>query len=455
MSGSPTPSRRAGAGGILLAAAILAPVAGAGLLAAGPALAGPTGSAGSAGPTGSTSRISVTAAGVEGDAGGGPAAISADGRFVAFQSESSNLVPGDTNDFPDVFLLDRRTGTVSRISVASTGRQGDGVASAPAISRDGRYVSYHASSTNLVPGDTNGVSDVFVYDRRTAATERVSLPDTRRQGDGWSATSAISADGRFVAFHSAASNLVTGDTNGTWDVFLRDRLAGTTERVNVSTTGGQVTGSAYGVAISGDGRFVGFGSSAAGLVPEDTDELGDVFVRDVRAGTTERVSRTATGVAPNSHSLDVAMSDDGRLVVFLSYASNLVPGDTNFAGDIFVRDRRTGRLELASLTSAGAQANGPSSGVTISPDGRYVGFTSDASNLVPGDTNAAGDVFIRDRRTGDTERISVATSGEQGNGYSFQLGLSHRARYAVFGSNASNLVPGDTNGVGDAFLRTR
>jgi Tol biopolymer transport system component len=442
MYGSPTPIHRAGAGGIVLAATVLALV---------PSVAAGAG----AGPAGSTSRISVTAAGAEGDAGGGPAAISADGRFVAFQSESSNLVPGDTNDFPDVFLLDRRAGTVSRISVTSTGRQGDGVASAPAISRDGRYVSYHSSADDLVPGDTNGVSDVFVYDRRTRTTERVSLPNTRGQGNGWSATSAISADGRYVAFHSAASNLVAGDTNDTWDVFLRDRLAGTTERVNVSTTGGQVTGLAYGVAISGDGRFVGFGSSAPGLVPEDTDELGDVFVRDVRAGSTERVSRTATGVTPNSHSLDVAMSDDGRFVVFLSYASNLVPGDTNFAGDIFVRDRRTGRLELASLTSAGAQANGPSSGVAISPDGRFVGFTSDASNLVADDTNAAGDVFVRDRRTGDTERISVATSGEQGNGYSFQIGLSNRARYAVFGSNASNLVPADTNGVGDAFLRTR
>lgn len=431
---------------------ILAGATVAGVLAGGLTLA--TGGPATAGAA-STSRISVSSTGAQVNASTGQAAISADGRYVVFQTEASNLVRGDTNGYPDLFLRDRRTGSVTRISVTNTGRQADGVASFPAISLDGRYVTYTSSAPNLVSGDTNGVGDVFVHDLHTGAVERVSVTSTGAQGNSWSGTSVISGDGRFVAFHSGASNLVAGDTNDIWDVFLHDRRTGRTERVNVSDIGWQVVGYAYGVAISADGRFVGFGSSAPGLVSGDTDQLGDVFVRDVRAGRTERVNEPMTGQILETHSTEVAMSADGRFVVFNSGAANLVPGDTNNVGDVFVRDRVTGRIERVSLTSAGGESNGWSTQVTISPDGRFVGFASDATNLVPGDTNNAGDAFIHDRRTGRTERASVSTAGVEGNGYSSGPQFSAYGRYALFGSHSTNLVPGDTNGHSDLFLRDR
>src|SRR5207249_1268748 len=235
-------------------------------------------------------------------------ALSADGRFVAFGSDATNLVAGDTNGTTDVFVHDRQTGTTERVSVASGGgTQGNGKSGGffafPALSADGRFVAFQSDATNLVAGDTNGTTDVFVHDRQTATTERVSV-------NGFSAGPALSADGRFVAFHSTGSNLVAGDTNGATDVFVHDRQTGTTERVSGASDGTQGNDASAGPALSADGRLVAFHSSATNLVAGDANRAYDVFVHDRAVSTTTTsttqpattsTTSTTTSAPPATH----------------------------------------------------------------------------------------------------------------------------------------------------------
>ncbi|HUH08154.1 MAG TPA: hypothetical protein VML96_10150, partial [Egibacteraceae bacterium] len=297
-----------------------------------------------------TERVSVHTDGTQGNLDSFDAAVSADGRYVAFDSESMNLVAGDTNAKFDVFVHDRDTGATERISVHSDGTQGNSESFSRAISADGRYVVFDSAATNLVPGDTNAEHDVFVHDRDTGTTERISVRSNGAQGNGHSSAGAVSADGRFVAFHSLATNLIDGDTNAERDVFVHDRATGATQRVSIASDGAQ---------------------------------------SDANSG-------------------EPAMSADGRLVAFQSEASNLVAGDTNGVFDIFVHDRATGATERVSVGSDGAQGDGLSLNAATSADGRFVAFDSAATNLVTGDTNALFDVFLHDRWTGATERVSIA-----------------------------------------------
>ena len=227
---------------------------------------------------GTTKRVSLGPGGVQGNAGSYSPALSAGGRFVAFQSWASNLVPGDTNGRTDVFVHNRRTGRTERVSVGPNGAQGNAGSASPALSADGRFVAFGSDATNLVPGDTNGEADVFVHDRRTGTTERVSVGPGGGQGNGESFSPSLSADGRFVAFQSYATNLVPGDTNNTSDVFVRDRGTGTTERVSVRRDGVHDTSDT--LTLSADGRFVAFHSEASNLVVGDTNGEVDVFVQD-------------------------------------------------------------------------------------------------------------------------------------------------------------------------------
>jgi Tol biopolymer transport system component len=363
---------------------------------------------------GTTERVSVDSSGNQGNGPSGGfgirgLAISADGRYVAFRSDATNLVPGDTNGVEDVFVHDRQTGVTERVSVDSSGKEGNSHSVAPAISGDGRYVAFLSGASNLVPGDTNGHEDVFVHDRQTEVTERVSVDSSGKEGKGWSRNPAISADGRYVAFESEASNLVPGDTNGDPDVFVHDRQAGVTERVSVDSSGNQGMGWSFHPAISADGRYVAFDSWAGNLVPGDTNGRGDVFVHDRQTGITERVSVDSSGNEGNRNSWDPAISADGRYVAFASDASNLVPGDTNNfcdfnqdgnlenCPDVFVHDRQTGVTERVSVDSSANEGNGWSGNPAISADGRYTAFDSRADNLVPGDTNNWSDVFVHDR----------------------------------------------------------
>ena len=408
---------------------------------------------------GAIERVSVSSAEEEGnDTSGYPGgfAISADARFVAFHSEASNLVLGDTNRWEDVFVRDRLTGDTERVSVSSAGEEGEWGSIYPAISADGRFVTFQSDATNLVPGDTNLSDDVFVRDRLAGTTERVSVSGAGYEANGLSRAAAISADGRFIAFWSEATNLVPSDTNGCTDVFVRDRLAGTTERVNVSSAGAQGNGdSFFRLSISADGRFVAFQSDATNLVPGDTNGCTDVFVRDRLAGTTERASVSSAGEEGNSLCYVGGISADGRYVAFTSYADNLVLGDSNRWEDVFVRDRLAGTTERVSVSGAGDEGDGESFLAAISADGRFVAFQSEATNLVPGDTNDSRDIMVHDRLTGATERVSVSSAGEEGQGDSYGVAVSADGRCLAFGSGAPNLVPGDTNGYWDVFVRDR
>lgn len=403
-------------------------------------------------PSAGTELVSVASDGAQANYGSYLAAISADGRHVAFGSGASNLVPGDRNDLDDVFVRDRQSGVTELVSVASDGTQGNRTSEFPTISGDGRYVAFSSSSDSLVAMDTNDASDVFLRDRATGETTLVSVATDGTHGNYWSDFPSISSDGRYVAFHSYANNLVPGDTNQTGDIFVRDRQAGTTERVSVSTDGTQGNNDSELASISGDGRFVAFHSNASNLVPDDTNDRTDIFVRDRHTGVTERVSLATDGTEGNGYSDSPSISAYGRYVAFTSEATNLVSDDTNSDSDVFVRDRQTGETERASIAADGTQGNFGGSSHSISADGRYVAFASGATNLVEDDTNDRRDVFVRDRQAKTTLRVSVSSDGAQGNGDSRVPSLSSDGRYVSFLSYASNLVTDDANDAPDVFV---
>jgi Tol biopolymer transport system component len=398
------------------------------------------------------------------DSSGGPSnfdsarpAISADGRYVAFESLGWNLVPGDTNQTWDIFVRDRLLGTTERVSVDSAGVQGNNLSKAPAISADGRFVAFRSYATNLVPGDTNQAYDIFVRDRLLGTTERVSVDSSGAQANSASDLCSISADGRYVAFGSNANNLVPNDTNSVFDIFVRDRLLGMTERVSVSSAGVQANSLSVSPLISADGRYVAFLSDASNVVPNDTTFFTKLVVRDRQLGTTELVTINAHSSYTSDGTVWGSISADARFVAFLSGAP-LVAGDTNDKSDIFVRDRQLGPTELNSVDSNGVQTNDDSlNAPSLSADGRYVAFLSYASNLVPGDTNGVLDCFVRDRQLGTTERVDVGSTGVQTNagGYLITVSISADGRYVTFDNEATNLVTGDTNGAPDIFVRDR
>jgi Tol biopolymer transport system component len=381
--------------------------------------------------------------------------ISADGRFVAFMSSASDIVAGDTNGVPDIFVYDATTGTRERVSVATSGVQADSTCEFPSISSDGRFVAFDSASMSLVVGDANGTTDVFLRDRLGGTTELVSVATGGAQGNDVSYGPSVSADGRYVAFWSAASNLVPGDTNANYDIFVRDRQSGTTERVSVATGGGEANGGSFGPAISADGRYVAFSSDATNLVAGDANGWRDVFVHDRQTGTTVRASVGFGGIDSNGGSYSpVGISSDGRYVCFQSDASNLVPTDGNGHSDVFVRDLLSGTTEIASLGAGGVQGNTNSFSCAMTPDGRFVVFLSTATNLVAGDTNGMPDIFVRDRQTGSTLRASVGEGGVQGDqGAENFPGISADGGRVAFLSDATNLVAGDGNASTDVFLR--
>jgi Tol biopolymer transport system component len=402
----------------------------------------------------STERVSVSSAGVQGDSFSFGPSISANGRYVAFTSFASTLVAGDVMDFYNVFLRDRRTGRTTLVSMSATGTQANRDSGEPAISGTGRYVAFESNASDVVAGDTNDTWDVFVRDRGTDTTARVSLSSAGAEGNDESHSPSISSDGRFIAFYSSASNLVPGDTNNFPDVFVHDRRTGAVTRVSVSRNGAQGDNSSLQPAISADGRHVVFTSYASTLVPGATDAVhSDVFVRDLRTGSIDRVSVSAAGAELDDRSDWPAVSADGRHIAFRSHASNVVPHDTNGVGDIFVRDRRTAAVNRISVSTTGVQANGASYAQSISADGRHVAFYAGASNLVHEDTNDAIDVFVRDRQAGTTSRVSVSGNRAQANDISSDPRISPNGRSVAFSSWANNLVRADTNENLDVFVR--
>jgi Tol biopolymer transport system component len=422
-------------------------------------------------------RVSVASDGSQGNSYSEKSAISSDGRYVAFSSFSSNLVSGDTNNNQDIFVHDRQTGKTTRVSLASDGTEANNNSFEPAIGGDGRYIAFISYADNLVPGgsdrewkglsstvvDENGetqqvllASDVFVRDRQTGETKRVNVASDGTLANNDSSEVVISEDGRYVAFTSFADNLVPGDTNNARDIFVRDLQTEETTRVNLAAGGIEANGASYFTAISGDGRFVAFESDADNLVAGDTNNTSDIFVHDRQAGETTRVSVASDGTEGNNFSSEgsnVAISADGRYVAFQSHATNLVPGDTNNTGDIFVHDRETGETTRVTVASDGTQANGWNFEPSISADGRYVAFSSNGDNLALGDKEPDVDLFIHDRETKETKQISAGWNSQ--SYISFEPSISADRRYIAFHTVADNLVPGDTNNETDVFVYDR
>jgi Tol biopolymer transport system component len=403
------------------------------------------------------SRVSVDSNGTQGNNGSLDPSISADGRYIAFRSFANNLVSGDTNNTSDIFVYDTVANTTRIVSVDDNGTQGNDDSSRPSISADGRYVAFVSYASNLVSGDTNYTSDIFVYDTVANTTRIVSVATDGTQGDRDSLTPSISADGRYVAFGSYASTLVSGDTNNVNDTFVYDTVVNTTRIVSVATDGTQGNKDSGTPSISADGRYVAFVSDASNLVSGDTNNTSDIFVYDTVANTTRIVSVATDGTQGNDDSSRPSISADGRYVAFNSYASNLVSGDTNNANDIFVYDTVANTTRIVSVDDNGTQGNDSSSRPSISADGRYVAFNSNASNLVSGDTNNANDIFVYDTVANTTSRVSVDSNGTLGNSFpydpfSYKPSLSADGRYVAFDSDASNLVSDDTNGDYDIFV---
>ena len=380
-----------------------------------------------------------------------------DGRFVAFESAASNLVPGDTNGVGDVFVREVASGVTTRVSLAYDGRQANAHSGVPSISADGRFVVFESDATNLVPGDTNQATDIYMRDRWTGQTTRVSVSAGGAQSQERNFAGQISGDGRVIVFVSAARNLVPDDTNFVQDIFVRDRLAGTTTRASVPSTAGQSDNDSFHPAVSADGRFVAFASIADNLVPRDTNGTTDVFVHDRQKRITERVSLTSSGAEAPTFNSAPSISADGRFVAFQVNGGRLVPRDTNGVGDTYVRDRKKQTTTRVSVSSTGVQGNRASTFASISANGRFVAFDSFASNLVPGDTNGVNDVFIHDRWSRSTSRVSISAAGAQANAASalpmLSAAVTNDGRRAAFASDATNLVPGDTNEIGDIFVR--
>jgi Tol biopolymer transport system component len=367
--------------------------------------------------------------------------VSGNGRYTVFTSGTPNLVPGDHNGESDVFIRDRVAKVTDRVSLTGAGREGDGASGGPAISRDGRYVAFSSSAANLVSGDTNNSADVFVRDRSLGTTTRISIATGGAQANGPSGGASISGDGRYVGFPSEASTLVAGDTNGSTDVFVRDLVVGSTVRVNVTDDEEETTGRVH-LGGVGDGGHVAFWSDAATLVPDDTNDAADVFLRDTVDGTTSRVSVDSTGRQADGASTAASISPDGRHLLFVSEASNLITEDTNDVSDVFVRDLGAGRNSRVSVGSGEVEAAGASGSAAMSADARYVTFISSADNLVPGDTNQSPDVFVRDRTSGGTDRATVTSDGSESTATEYLApSISDDGRLVVFGSFYGALGP--------------
>ena len=328
--------------------------------------------------------VSVSSAGVLGDGPSFSSKLSHDGRYVVFASNATNLEPKGNNGRTDIYLRDRWAGTTTiqdlgtTLAVASTG------ASEPAISGDGRLVLFLSTATNLVPGVTGGFNQAYVRDHALATIAAVSLSTAGLPANADVGAADLSGDGRYVVFDSDATNLVAGDTNGARDVFLRDQTLGTTVRISVDGSGLQANGNSHDPVISADGRFVAYVTGATNVVVPDTNGREDVVVYDVLAGAVERITTAWNGAEADGDSDRPSISFDGRYVAFETYAGNLITGDTNGGRDVYVRDRSVGSIEIASVTTGSAFGAGLGSfDAAISPNGRFVCLSSLDALVVP------------------------------------------------------------------------
>ena len=429
----------------------------------GAALLTPAGSAHAA--THDTTLVSRASSGAKANGSSVDAAMSGDGRYVAFWSSATNLSPDDGDPGHDLYRRDRAKDTTVLISRATgaDGAKGQGSGyGGPAISADGHAIAFMSDAPNLTKDDPDGLHDVFVRDvdaGETTLVSRASGSAGVKSDQHSSLQVAISADGRFVAFVTAASNLAAEQPTVA-QVYVRDRQTETTALVSRASGPGGAPSSAPALvpAISADGRAVAF-TTRAKLSPDDHDTRSDVYLRDLAGGTTTLVSRASgkTGVDAGGMSGDAALSADGRYVTFSSTAANLSPADTDTTPDVYVRDRATSTTTLVSRATGAAGAAGDESAYapSISGDGRRIAFNSDATNLSAADVNAVPDIFVRDIVANTTTLVSRAggVGGAAGNGWSDEPAISADGGVIAFRSMATNLSLADATPDGDQYVR--
>lgn len=411
-------------------------------------------------------RASLDSSGIEANGESLLPAINDNGRFVVFWSAATSLVAGDNNGVFDLFMRDTQNATTTRLTVDSSGVEADigqtdsALLQPAAVSLDGRYVAFPSLASNL-GAQVGGVSQIYLRDTLAQSTSIISTCETDGNGDSFEP--AMTPDGVFIAFTSLASDPwppcgTALDSNGFSDVYLESPFdAYGQRRVSVDAAGLDINNQANGAssqpAIADAGNLIAFTSTASNLVPLDGNgAVSDIFLKNLDDESIVLVSVDSGGVqAGGGASHSPSISADGRYVAFVSEATNLVTGDSNGVADIFVRDTVAGVTERVSVDSAGNQANGASNRPLLSKDGRYVLFESQAANLVEGDSNGAGDLFVHDRLLGDTRLLSSDASGTQGNGPSSMAAVSGDGHYAAFATEANNLVTADSNGLGDVL----
>ena len=393
---------------------------------------------------GETTRVSINSSGVEGNSGSYLPSISSDGRYVAFQSYADNLLVGGTlPNYSNIFVHDRHTGNTELVSIKSNGEQDSNHSERPSLSADGSCVAFE-SNARLVDGDPYGTHDIYVHDRVAHQTILVSLSSTGVQGDSSSYNPSISSDGRYVAFESYAQNLVVDDEQDyKQDIFLHDRQTGQTILVTVDSNGNQADWGGSTPSISYNGRYIAFSSSSTNLVAGDSNGQSDIFVHDQQTGQTTLVSVSSTGELSNNGSSYPVISGDGRYVAFTSKADNLASGDTNGSiDDIYRHDRQTGQTILVSINTQDVEVNTNSS---ISFDGRYVAYEA-------GQALHTRYIYLHDCQLGETKLVSISSSVELSDGNQEDASISGDGLYIAFASDAENLVLEDTNHCPDIFV---
>ncbi len=414
----------------------------------------PAGSSAGSTPPGEqvrTAVVSVDRNGGPANAGSGVAKVSHNGNRVAFVSFATDLVGVDIGDYANVFARTRSTGRTQLVTRTWTGEPTDGPSRVNGVSRTGRFVAYDSAATNIARRDTNGVYDIFVRDLEQGRSERISVTYDGKQPDRESFRPSLSGNGRIVVYDSYATNLVPHDTNGGFDVFLRNRQTDTTRRISVGPGGLQADGESTGAVISADGGVVCYESGAENLVANDGNDEPDVFCYDRATRTTELASVALDGTSGVDNAVMGDVSADGRFVVFTSLGNDYVEGDGNGFADVFVRDLQEDSTVRVSLTTAGAGRKATSFWPSISADGSVVTFDTDGA-FVPGDTNTKYDVYRHRLTDGTTRRVSVADDGAQGSLASLLNDLSGDGRFVVFLTD-NNFTAGADNHRTDVMIR--
>lgn len=399
-----------------------------------------------------TPTVLSAAQGVLGDGHSAGCCISRDGKWAAFITTASNLV-GDGNTHADTVLCELETGALTWVNRPIGAVTTNANVWPNYISPDGRRLCLGSAADNLVPGDTNFVDDVFVVDLINGQITLESRSSSGQLGNGDSDEASLTDNGVLIVFSSEAQNFGSGNSNAVRDIFVRNRMTGAIDCVSRGIGGAEANARCFSPRISADGRYVMFLSEATNLVPLDASGFPGVFVRDLQLGTTSAVDVTMSGVPSDGSVIGFAMSMDGRFVAFCTNGSGLVPGDFNGHFDIYVRDLFAQTTTWESVTPSGGAVAHDSRQPSISADGRYVSFASQSPLLVAGDTNLHEDVFLRDRWTASTKRINVTSTGQQADLASSTTGLalSGDGRRAVFVSRATNLAPPDFGDLDDVF----